>query len=482
MNLVGNKQQRFNFKNRSGIKPWLYFLGAAVTFLILSPLFQKGCFIDGMLYKTVAYNYAEGQGSFWSMKFTNTSMREFCEQPPLYFYLLGIFYKIFGDHYLTDRFFTLLLFLLFIFVFNEIIKRLFKNSVPYLLLSLFFLVAVPVFCWSYVNQVIEPLLCVQVALAILFFIRFVESGKRVFILLFAGTLYLLFATKGFQSCFVIVLPLSYALVSKFRKNNYYFFAVSGLVFIAALVFCLKLYLPAAKWFACYYDARLVLTMNNVGNTTGNHLEIIGRFFSELIVCLGSVVILISYLKIKKKYPARFVFRNFMDNKIALSLLLTAFAGSFPYAVSLVQRGFYLIPSFICFVLAVVYGLKRYWLFFFFGLRKVSDLRTIQILMPAVFLAALVYSALHFTDYKRNKELLKDIELILPHLNKNETIVIDEARWNDFSLHAYLYMAKQISLSADKKAGKLLIRSKESPADSLRKIELNTKEIELYVLP
>lgn len=478
-----NKQTLDSLSDKSSFYPWVYFIGAAFVFLILAPLFQQGCFIDGMLYKTVAYNYSEGLSSFWTMKFTNSSMTQFCEQPPLYFFLLGNFYKIFGDYYLVDRFFTLLLFLTFAFALNLIFKRLFKKPQPYFVLGIFILLSIPVYCWSYVNQIIEPLQCVLVALGILFFIRFRDSGKSLFILLFALVLFALFLGKGFQSCFIIVLPISYTLISKLEKRNYYFTILSGIIFLGILFCCFWLNNPAKSWLDCYYQARLVLTLNNVGNTTDNHFEIIGRFFSELIVCLTILALLFAYLRFKKQYAFRFVLTNFFSNKLAFALLITSFFGSFPYAISLVQRGFYLIPSFVCFILAVVYGFRRYWLYFFLFLKKITSTRVSRFIFILLALVSLFYFCISFKDYKRNEELLKDIDLILPYLKKGETISIEAERWNDFSLHSYMYMDKQVSLSINEKNAFYSIRSKDIPllnGDSLKKINLNTKEIDLYI--
>ncbi|WP_317900218.1 ArnT family glycosyltransferase [Aurantibacillus circumpalustris] len=468
---------------KSAVKLFILFLSSAVIVLIVAPLFQKGCFIDGMLYKTVSYNYAEGLASFWNMKFTDTSMTFFCEQPPLYFYLLSNFYKLFGVHYLTDRFFTLLLFIALTVLLHLILKLVFKKTQSYLLLTYFFLLAIPVFCWSYVNQVIEPLVCVFVSLGILFFIRFLRTDKIVFMILFGLVCYLLFLTKGFQSCFIVVLPLSYFLFTKLKKTFFLFSFISVGVFLLLIIGSIFMYIPAKVWFECYYSARLVLTIENVGNTTNNHFEIIGRFFSEVIVCLGIVVLLILYLRIKKAYPLVFVIRNFLANKLALALFITSLFGSFPYAISLVQRGFYLIPSFICFVLALVIGLRRYWTIVFCGLERIDKFKLVWIFTGMVMLAAVFYFCFNLTAYKRDEIKLKDIDKILPLLQEGETVIIESAMWNDFSLHSYLYMAKKISLSVEGKESRFLIKVKSSTNDTPQhKINLNTNELELYFIP
>lgn len=433
-----------------------------------------------MLYKTVAYNYAHGLSSFWQMKFTDTSMSVFCEQPPLYFSLLGGSYKLFGDHYLTDRFFTLILFILFGLILRAIVRKLFTRSFPYLLLISFLMLSIPIFCWSYVNQIIEPLLCIWTGLGILVFIQFIQTKKSIYALLFVPLLLCLFLTKGFQSCFIIGLPLSYMFLSRFNKANYLFSILAGLPFLLVLFILLKFYLPAKFWLDCYYSARLVLTMQNIGNTTDNHFEIIGRFFSELILCLCVLVFLFSYLKFRKNYPLKFIFKNFWQNKLAMSLLLTSFLGSFPYAISLVQRGFYLIPSFVCFVLAIVYGFKRYWIYFFLFLAHLGKYKFTKVFIRTAAVLSFAYFCFHLNEYKRNKDLLRDIEKITPYLRTGETVLIEKNRWNDFGLHSYMYMARQVSLSTEKKNCRFMIRNKSSEQlDSTVRIRLRTNEVDLY---
>lgn len=471
------------FKDQPGIKVWLLCLISAFLILLLSPLMQKGCFIDGMLYKTVAFNYAEGLSSFWQMKFTDTSMSEFCEQPPLYFYVLGNLYKVFGVADLTDRVFTLTLFALLIFCVYQLMKLLFKHhQMSYLLMFILFMLSVQVVCWSYVNQVIEPLVCVFAALGTLFFIQFLNSGKMGYAVLFSLMLCCLFLTKGFQSCFIIMLPIVYLVLSENKKPWLFFLLICSGGLVAFIFICADMYAPAKQWFDCYYRARLVLTMQNVGHTTTNHFEIIGRFFSELLGCIGVIVVLLLYLKYKKKYPLRRALRNFMSNKIAVSFLVTSLAGSFPYAVSLVQRGFYLVPSFIFFILAMLYGFRRYVLFLFVFFEHAGKYAAVRRCIVFLFAGALFWFFMSFNTYKRNEELLIDLDVITPYFKKGEKIFIEADRWNDFSLHAYLYMDKQVSLTRDAGECKFFIRTKSTTMpDSLQPLELNTRELDLFVL-
>lgn len=462
---------------------WNLFLFSAFVVLILLPLFQKGTFIDGTLYKTVAFNQSIQVGNFWTMKYTNTCMPVFCEQPPLYPSLLGYFYRMFGSHYLVDRVFTLLLFLILFLFLKSCIRQVFGKTHFFFPLTLFFTLSIPVFCWSYVNQVIEPLVCVFIAAGILFFIRYLQTGTWLNVLLFAVTIYLCFLTKGFQSCFLIVLPAAYFLVSRFSVRALYISLLAGGLLTLCLFITLRLYQPAMTWFDCYYNARVVLTLQNVGNTTDSHAEIVVRFFTELLIPICLLVILTGYLNIKKKYPVRFLLKNFVSNKLAVALLITSFAGSLPYAISLVQRGFYLVPSFICFILALVLGFRRYWLFTANVLIRIGKYKVAQLVLMLIFVSVVIYFFVNVSGYKREKELLTDVELILPYLQKNDTVLVEPEMWNYFNLHSYLYMEKQVSLvTSGNSSYRYFICSKRLNRSDLpanyKKITLATSELEL----
>ena len=436
-----------------------------------------------MLYKTVAYNYAQNLSGFWQMKFTNTSMPVFCEQPPLYFYLLGWFYKMMGTHYLSDRFFTLLLLLTFLFISNNIANKMLSGNIFLKWLFLFFILSIPVFCWSYVNQVIEPLVNVFICIGIWCFLQFRVNNSVFYLLAFGLNLIALFLTKGFQSCFIIVLPIIYFL---FNKNygfllNYLLYSV--LVFALSLIVLLALYPASQEWFRCYYDTRLVLTMQNVGKTTDYHAEIIIRFFTELIVPLGVVGVLLVYLGVKKNYPVKFAFKNFYANKLAMALLLCALIGSFSYAISLVQRGFYLVPAFVCFLFSFLLGLKRYWLFLGFHLSKITRFNLVKYCSIALFLSSLIYFVVNYNKYKRDENLLSDLEKIKPYIGGQKVIKIEPELWNYFSLHAYLYISDRISLSTEAENTRYYITDKNHPLDKNKiratKLNLDTKELEVY---
>ena len=468
----------------AGRLPWMLILVAAFLVLIFLPLFQKGTFIDGLLYKTVAFNYAENSSGFWSMKFTETSMQTFCEQPPLYFFLLGLVYKLIPNLWLADHLFTLALWVCLLWVIYRILKRSIQAPFEGFLLTVLFLLSIPVFCWSYANQVIEPLVCLLLALAILFFVQYTRQKGHLYLFLFSACVILLFLTKGFQSCFVMALPFFYALFKNWNTARYSFALLSALLVGVALSYFLFLYPPAAHWFRCYYQSRLVLTMQNTGATTTYHAEILWRFVTELIPVLLLSLFAFVYVRKRKALAVKQVLFGFYTHPLAMALLLTSLLGVLPFAISLVQRGFYLLPGMLCFVLSLVIGFNRPFLLVYRALGLLANKTVTRALSLVVLGVSLVVLALFVSSYKKDEQLLTDLQQIESVVNSGDSLGVNENEWNNFSMHANLYMHKKINLRSDKDMPKQIIRVKgtETLADSMhyQPVPLNTNTYGLWV--
>lgn len=457
-------------------------LMALVTALVMVPVFQKGTFIDGMLYKTVAFNYYQGISTFWNMRFTETSMSFFCEQPPLYFFVLGSYYKLVGNSWLADAFFMALLFVAIVICSRRIIKVELKEFKVFQQLFLLLLISVPVICWSFANQVIEPFVCLMMLMAILAYQRFYKTNKFLYLILFFVFIFLLFLSKGYQSCFIVLLPFIHFYFNKSKQSVLFKFSASAVLF-GAILYAFLQFLPAAKsWYLCYYQTRLVLTMQNIGSTTSQHSEIIFRFVTELAFCLISLAGIFAWLKVKRHYPFKMAWCNFKNNSFAFSLFICSFAGSLPFALSLVQRGFYLLPAIVCFLLSVVIGFKRYWFFYFDSISKLMNVKWIQLSTLILFTASIWYFSFQFANYKRDEQLYKDLEKIELYLSPHSRVLVEGDLWNYFALHACLYLDKQVSIQKDGDS-KFLILSKEQQTvlhQGFKKVPIETMGLDLYV--
>jgi hypothetical protein len=458
----------------------------AFVVLILAPLFQHGLFTDGYLYKGVAANYAKGEASFWQMKFTNINMPQFVEQPPFFFFVNGMWFKCFGMSHIADKLFSCMLLLMFFYFVFKLLGLFFKAHRFFFWIILFQLVLVQVWCWTYVNQVIETLVIPLSVMGTYLFFKWQKGiitylNTFVYAVLFTSTCVLLFLTKGFQSVFIAAIPLLGWLLLKNKKQIFWFATLSYTLLVTVFVFLL-VYLPNGKlWFDAYLQKRLMGSLNNVGATTDNHFEIIFRIFTELIGVL-IVMLSISIVLIKKyKYSARLLFLNFAKNKLAILFLLVGIMGSFPFAITLEQRGFYLTPSFFFFILSFTLWFKPYWIVFVKLIEPVNQIKIVKGIGYLILLGAIIYVGYSPFIYKQQQTMLIDAEALGKVLKKGDTLSINDALWNHISLQSELYIRYNVSLECGT-THTYFLRDKEimdSVPKDFQKMELRTLQFELY---
>src|SRR4051812_22549428 len=80
------------------MKSFRMLTAAALVAAIMPRLAQRGMFVDGLTYASIARNLAEGRGSFWSPSYTATIYPEFHEHPPLGLWLQSLWFRVLGDH------------------------------------------------------------------------------------------------------------------------------------------------------------------------------------------------------------------------------------------------------------------------------------------------------------------------------------------------------------------------------------------------
>ena len=464
---------------------FLFFLAFGI---IITSLFRHGLFGDGLMYLTVAFNRFKGYGDFWHQQYSKTAMAFFCEQPPLYFESLSGFYKLFGGTEYAEKIFTIVL-LILSFVFIALIwNKLNRNTSPYKILSWLpsaLLIAVPVFSWSYSNQVIETMVTPLSLLAFYLLLLFLEEKNKPKIsLLFISFVFLalcLLLTKGVQSVFLIAAPFLLSLTNKPSRKKLLTLNLIAVVVFVACCASLFLFVGGAKdWLSCYVNKRLVATFNHVGATTTYHAEIIIRYFTELIPVFIFFALVSLYVRYKNKYSFSLQLKNLLSNKTNLSLFLISLSASLPMALTLEQRGFYLVPSFPFIVLALTNMYKRYAFYFFGTLFKKNKTLQNSILTVLGF-AALFFFIYRYNTYKDDEDMLRDMPIVKKYVPYGETILIDNSMWNMFTLHAYVKRYNDNDLSTtDTNATYLLINKGNTAKAPTKYVKLNEKTLWLDI--
>ena len=366
-----------------------FFLAILILILIISPLFQHGIFGDGIMYLTVAFNRFHQYGDFWHQHYSKTAMNFFCEHPPLYFETANLFYLLLGGQAYAEKIFTLSLLALNTFFIVLIWNKLNVQSPKYKGLAWLpaaLLLSIPVFNWSFSNQIIETLVAPLSLFAFYILLLFLEEQgmpKKIFLfLLFVFILLLLLLTKGLQSVFLLIAPLLLIFtVSKKRKNLLYINALVLLFFLTSACMLFWLNTGANEWLNCYVQKRLIGTFNHVGATTNSHTEILLRFLTELIPVFLFFILISVYIKSKLSYDFGLMVKNIRQQRESFWLILISLSASIPLSLTLEQRGFYLVPSFAFFVLGLSNMYKRY-VFYFIG--RLFRKKTRQLFMFLVF--------------------------------------------------------------------------------------------------
>jgi hypothetical protein len=252
-----------------------WFLFATVICIIMSQLVQNGNFLDGTLYTAVGKNLAEGRGSFWETNFSAILMRSYHEQPPLYFGLLAIFYKVLGTSYLTERVFCAVCLgacCYFITKIWYLIQYHNKATKAFAWLPMLLFVLFPVVSWAYSNMVSEVLMTPFVLASVFFSLKYQQKAhisRKIPILDLVIAAFFIFCasmTKGLQGTFGLVLPLVYALTMQplsFRNTLGALAQVGFLFGIVALIYGFLLWSDAAVYtsFERYFHDRLVATIS-----------------------------------------------------------------------------------------------------------------------------------------------------------------------------------------------------------------------------
>lgn len=462
------------------------FLFSFLTAFVVTSLFQHGVFGDGLMYLTVAFNRFKGYGSFWKQHYSNTSMSFFCEQPPLYFESLNGFYKLFGGAEVAEKVFTLFLLCVTITFLVLIWNKLTSNkrkSISWMPALLLF--CVPVFTWSFCNQVIETMV-VPLSLIVfylqLIFLRSQNLNKRLlaFLGMMAG-IFLLFLTKGVQSAFLIA-GLFFAAVTVGRKHWLKTGFAGMLLVIAVLGVCGAVFLQnenALFWLKSYFDKRLVATFNNTGATATHHIDIIVRYFSELLPVFGFCVLISVWAHTSLHYSFSIQWRNFKKNWAAQWLFLISLSASLPLAVTLEQRGFYLSPSFPFAVLALCLLYNR--ILFVAGGRLMRHMKILLPVSGLLVTGAIVFFVFNKDGYKRDEGMIKDLAQITKIVKRGELIGINPSTWNTFSLHSYLNKENDNSLAVtDTLQYFVQEKSNAEPVPAhYKKVNLVTEDVDLY---
>ncbi len=453
--------------------------------LILPTLLKDGMFMDGLFYSVLSRNLAEGRGTFWNPHLTETLYNTFHEHPPLVFGIQSLFFRIFGDHLLVERFYSLLTAIITGCFITLIWKEIFKQKTELASLSwlpFLFWIIIPLTHWSYRNNMLENTMGVFTIVAVFVFIKGLSSNRKIFLhLTLAGFLILLgFLCKGFVALFPLAVVALYWLI--FKNTSFSKMTVYSLMLCFVVLLLLSLILldaEAHQSLLKYLDGQVVRSLKGERGLVGERYHIIQTLFTELLPVMILTTIMLIPAKLRKINMSGIG----IHKKWMLLLFGIGVSASFPIMISAKQLGFYAVPSFPYFAIG-------------FAIIAAPDLNELlqranpenkwfRMCMWAssiLLIFVIAFSMLQVGKIGRDHDKLRDIYTIGRILPRDSIISICPSMRGDWSLHGYFARYFNISLDHTEKEYKYYLTDKScdgSLSEEYSKIELPTNIYNLY---
>jgi|GEM_PF-3811014 len=396
---------------------WLITL-ALVTLFYIPRISEKGMFIDGLVYTTIAHNLSEGTGTFWQPVLKNSEFLFqksdiFYDHPPLVFGLESIFYKLFGDQtewiYNTFILLVLLFALLLLFRLLEPEKNL---GILLGFLPIFFLFTIPEFIQKVSYNLLDTTLAVFTSFAVYFLLSAVHRSRHFLLNTFLGGSFIVlaFLTKGPVGLFPLICPALYMFFydnqKQWKKPLLATLMISMILIVSA--YLLYTYQPSRDFFDHYLNQQVLASMKGErekANTIYNHLSLLKKIGTQI----GPMLILTILIWFWRRNKIQTSVSS--SNKAAKLFLLIGLSASLPIALSAKHHSFYLIPSFIFYALALSSFLLTYFQKDYLIKERNSN-RIISALAVVMVLSITVYSFSRSERYYHtHAEFLKEMESI-----------------------------------------------------------------------
>lgn len=404
--------------------------------------------MDGMLYTSVSHNLAHDIGTFWFPQFSYRNLAglsSFHEQPPLVFGIQAVFFRLLGDSMYVERFYVFLTMLLnamlIILIWRMTVKTKEQKDLHWLPVLLW--ITIPICFWSFSNNMHENTMSIFILGSVFFSLKEIKEEKRnLKWTVFSGIcIFLAALSKGIPGLFPLGVPMIYWLTNDRKQFSRYFLQTIILVLIIAVCFSALMMYPDARESLYTYLTKRALNRINEVPTVDSRFYILGRIVSELLPQLILLILFIALAGIQKSKStmAEYVSPSFF-------FLLTGLAGSAPLMLTMVQKGFYFVPSLpyfaLGFALLFIDPVQRFCQYLSSSARRLNYLKVVTII---VTLTALSLSVSGIGKYSREKDLLQDIEKIAQVVPEHSVLSVTPDVWNNWSIQCYMMRYHFISL-------------------------------------
>lgn len=471
------------YENR--ITFWI-FTCALVAGLTLPILIQHAMFQDAMLYSCVSHNLGIGHGTFWFPQYSTLNIEgipSFHEQLPLVFGIQAIFFYIFGDSIYVERFFVMGTIALHMYLIHKIWLLTFaghKNMKKVSWLPVFLWIIIPIGFWSFRGNMLENTVSVFSLLAVYYCCK-VQKRTEVNwdLLLLAGFFtFLASFSKGIPGLFTLSFPFIYWITQGKISWKEALRQTLLMLSVPVIIYGLFLLHPTSYESLRIYVVERLLARVSSMPTTSSRFETPWRLIQELIP-IFMVCILFFFITKKEKRK-----EYFTQKSKALFFILLGLSAILPLMLTMVQKGWYMVPGFPYLAIGFASLLAPN------VARKIEFMKSrrmrifLRLLSITAAIWVFVFTIKQVGKISRHEDMVRDVWEIGSYVDAFATITVPEEMYYqyDFVLQGFLVRYHNISISPYKQYKYFLKEKdmKQAPPEGYYLLDLPLRNYQLYL--
>lgn len=430
--------------------------------LLIMPTLRPAMFLDGVVYAAIAKNMALGIGSIWDPQASKTLFPHFYEHPPLAIYMQSLFFKIFGQSYLVERFYDLFIFVISLGAALLILDWSPKKKALGITYFLFLWALIPLNYLIVKNNMLECTLNCMTLISSFFLLSgsLLENNLSTkLIKLIAAAMFMIlgFFVNGPTAFFPLSIPLLNALITNrisFKRAFLETISLAVLIVFPILIFFH--FSPTAKnSILLYFNTQLFASITgqrDLHYTGFGHLHIILFFIrnTALATLFAGALCLLAYFIPKKKSVTELL-KEISQNKKAWLYFYISLAASLPVIISHRQAFHYIAqssPFYALFLSTLTYPMLKRIYSSVSG--PLSDKTKTVIAAFSLLLVIMSLSMVAFFSGVPRKDaaMLEDITKLVNFFPEKETVMTTPTVYTQWSPSIYFARYGSISLTRD----------------------------------
>lgn len=416
------------------------------SLLLIPALFMNGMFLDGVFYAAISKNYAEGTGTFWNPYYSATAFSSMHEQPPLLFFLQGMFFKVLGNGMYTERIYCLVAAIISVWLICRCWKIIYPSHSKTTWVPVLFWFTMPVTFYIFINNLEECTMGIFVLAAMIHLLRAMHTKRKetLHLVLAGGMLLLAGLTKGIQGMFLLAAPFTWWLCM--RDTSF-----AGMIRRSCLVFLIPALFILYAWFtpvihesfSAYFNARILGTFSHRYDTSDSRFHILYELLLDSLplICMTAIVLFIS----RKNFEVLTGWKQ--HKKLILFFALSCATGVFPLMITMEQRGFYLVPALPFLSIAVSLFIAPHMDMIMEKLGQRKKLSAFIRIFGIVLIAgALISTVFLYGKPKRDGERIHDLSVAFAYTGHQTTVILNSNIQYEWSLYAYAMRNHNVSFA------------------------------------